>query len=359
MTAIPMDRTPCRPDRSCGCVRSVEGTSILHPLSSILYLLPILFLAATPVQAQKVGTSSMQFLKVTPTARGAALGSAYAALGRGAEAVYWNPAGLTSAYRHDLLVERVDWFMDAAHYAFSYVAGLGTLGHVGVHVYVASMGDVEETRVDHLSFVDRGGRQVYNPGLTGHTFSPQSWVVGLSYARRLTDRFSAGLSVKYAQEDLYLSKAGVPLFDFGMTYDTNFRSLHLGASVVHFGPPVKFERDSYPAPMTFRIGAAADVIGVDGLAPVHSTVNRVTVSYDLIQPNDYDQQYAAGLEYAFVDRFFLRGGYQFNFDAESFSLGAGVRQPIGALHVRIDYAYSDMGGILESVHRLGLRLHLE
>jgi hypothetical protein len=44
--------------------------------------------------AQKVGSTSMQFLKVMPSARATALGEAYSVWATGAEAVFWNPAGL-------------------------------------------------------------------------------------------------------------------------------------------------------------------------------------------------------------------------------------------------------------------------
>ncbi len=306
-------------------------------------------------QAQKVGTSSMQFLSVAPDARAMGVGTAYSALAAGAHALYWNPAGLTRTAGHSLAVDRVDWFLDAAHYGMAYGLYLGRWGHAGVHVYLADMGEFQETRVDHLGFVDQDGTQVYNPGLTGTTFSLQSWVVGLSYARSFTDRFSAGLTAKMAREDLWLASDNALLFDFGMTYETGYRSLRLGASVMNFGAPVSFGEDAYPVPLLFRIGGAMDVIGASGLIPVHEA-NRLTATFDLVQPNDYDQQWAAGLEYAFLGRISLRAGYQHNFDIASFSFGGGVYQPLGRLGVGFDYSYSSMAEAFGAVHRLGLTL---
>ena len=60
------------------------------------YLLPLFLIClfTTSVYSQKVGTTSMQFLKVMPCARGTALGDAYSVLATGAEAgileSFWN-----------------------------------------------------------------------------------------------------------------------------------------------------------------------------------------------------------------------------------------------------------------------------
>lgn len=344
-----------------------------------MYLLPMLALAlifaATPATAQKVGTTSLQFLKVEPTARATSLGASYAALSEGADAIFWNPAGMTGIGSHALVLDRVEWLMDTAHNALAYGGNFGGLGYFGLHVYMTDIGSINETSVDALGFKeDANGNTVYN-GFTGGSFEPRSWVVGLTYARQFTDRFSAGLTAKYAQEDLYRAKAGIPLFDFGIKYYTGFRTLRLGASVMNFGPDVQFEAaggfepessgnvvspsDSYAAPMTFRIGFAADVLGSGALIPLSGNTNRVTLTYDLIQPNDYDQQWSAGVEYMFLERFALRGGYQHNFDIQSFSLGAGVRQPVGSLQIGIDYAYSEISESFQPVHRFSVGIGLE
>lgn len=321
-------------------------------------LLLALLLTAAPSRAQKVGTSSMQFLKVAPNAHAAGLGTAYAALGSGADALYWNPAGLARAGGHTLSFDRVDWFLDASHYAMAYGVSLGRFGHAGFHVHFADMGEFQETRVDRLGFVDRNGTQVYNPGLTGQSFSLKSWTSGLTYARNFTDRFAAGFTAKIAREDLWLASSQVLLFDFGMNYETGFRSLRVGASVINFGSPVSFEEEDSPAPLLFRIGAAMDMVGANGLL-AHSGIGRLTTTFDLIQPNDYDQQWATGLEYVFLRRFMLRGGYQHNFDTASLSFGGGLRQSIGSLGLGLNYSWSDMSDAFGAVHRLGLSFSIE
>ena len=315
----------------------------------------LLLLVPSAAMAQKVGTSSMQFLSVAPDARAVGLGTAYVAMAEGAHALYWNPAGLAAAEGHSLALDRVDWFLDAAHYRVGYGINLGSFGHLGALFYLADMGQFEETRVDHLGFVDQGGTQVYNPGLTGNTFALRSWVFGLTYARNFTDQFSTGLSVKMAREDLWLANDTAILFDFGVAYATGFRTLRLAASVINFGAPVSYGEDSYPVPLLFRLGGAMDLVGTGGLFPLHDS-SRLTATFDLIQPNDYDQQWAAGLEYSLFDRLFIRSGYQNNFDTVSFSYGLGVEQGLGPLLLGLDYSYTDMTEAFGVVHRMGFSM---
>jgi len=65
--------------------------------SRLVLALAGLMLVAWPSWAQKVGTTSMQFLKVMPVARATALGDAFVALAEGVESVFWNPSGLALA----------------------------------------------------------------------------------------------------------------------------------------------------------------------------------------------------------------------------------------------------------------------
>ena len=134
-------------------------------------LLAVLLLAA-PALAQKVGTSSFQFLKVMPVARATALGDAYSTLASGAEAIFWNPAGMALVEGHDLSTTLTLWIFDTKQSALSYAASLGDWGTVGAQVQFVDYGKIEETRVDQLQFVGSGGDRRYNPGLTGSTFSP-------------------------------------------------------------------------------------------------------------------------------------------------------------------------------------------
>ena len=88
---------------------------------------------------------------------------------------------------------------------------------------------------------------------------------------------------------------------------------------------------------------------------LHSENQTLLIAFDIVQPRDYDQQYNVGLEYGFENILFLRGGYKLNYDEESFSIGFGVNYS----NYRVDYAYSDFGEYLDSVHRFSFGISLD
>jgi hypothetical protein len=338
---------------------------------TVIFLNALLLLLPSVLEAQKVATSSFQFLKVMPTARGTAMGDAYVTLASGAEALFWNPSGLALATNHQFSTTATLWLFDTYQGAFAYALPLGEIGTVGLQLQYVHYGEIKETRADQLQFVGPAGNQVYNPGLTGSTFSPYAYVVGLTYARQLTSGFSAGLTAKFVNESLYGASsfsvvnpatgetesyktyANVLLFDFGIRYRTDYRSIEIGASVQNFGSQVKFAKEEYPAPLAFRLGVAADLMGRDALFLSDET-NRFTVAYDLFQPNDYEQQMHVGVEYAFAGIVALRAGYKINYDNDGLTFGAGVNTDLAGFNLGFDYSYGAMGDYLGKVHRISL-----
>jgi long-subunit fatty acid transport protein len=323
-------------------------------------------------QSQKVGTSSLQFLKVMPTARATAMGDAFVSLASGADAVFWNPAGLTKLDNHEISSTLTMWLFDTKQVALAYGLPLGDLGTAGFQFQYIDYGRMDETRADAVDLViPANGQPFFNAGLTGRSFTPYSYVLGVSYAKQFTDKFSAALTAKYAMESLwsdqiitlvnsvtgekttYKTYADVLLFDFGMLYNTGFRSVQLGVSVQNFGGQVKFADVAHPAPLAFRLGVSANLFGKEGLL-FRDNMNRFTLAYDLFQPNDYEQQMHVGAEYSFSEIIALRAGYKVDYDSEGLTFGAGVHTDISGWPMSVDYSYGKMSEYLNTVHRISL-----
>jgi hypothetical protein len=338
--------------------------------TAVIQRIALIFLlslgTAATADAQKVGSTSMQFLKVTPSARGAALGEAFSVMARGAEAIYWNPAGVVHLEGHQFSATYTDWLFDSQQGALSYALSLGRRGAVGLQIQYADFGVFEETTNDRPFISDPD-----NPGLTGRTFRPFSYVVGATYSRFLTDRFSLGVGAKYAHESLFngqsvetMVRAGVGgtvdtwasgfLFDFGVRYYTGFRSVEIGASVQNFGPDVTYAVESFPVPMMFRVGIAAELVGPNALLYPGSPGNTVRAAFDIFHPNDYAQQAHVGLEYEFQNLLMLRGGYKFFYDSDGLTLGGGLKFSGGGVGMSFDYSYGSMGEWLGNVQRVSL-----
>jgi hypothetical protein len=278
----------------------------------------------------------------------------------------------------------VSWIFDAKLYDLAYALPLGNLGNVGFQVQYVDYGSFDETVASGIVFYP--GQSL--PYITGKTFKPYDFVVGLTYARKMTGKFSFGLTAKYAYESLYDqaqiksyeignlgevgniytvdTKRGVYLFDAGFRYNTGFRTVQIAASVQNFGPDVKYKSNSqenaYPAPLSFRLGTAADLIGPNSLLS-NIQNNRLGIMFDLFLANDADQQEHVGIEYEFANMFSIRAGYKFNYETEGFTCGGGVHHVLGNLKISVDYSYGAMGAMISdytgNVHRISLGVGIQ
>jgi hypothetical protein len=298
------------------------------------------------------------------------MGEAYSVLASGAEALFWNPSGLALVENQEFSSTYINWIFDTKQGALSFAGSLGEIGAVGLQIQYVDFGEFEETSVEAPYIKDPN-----QPGMTGRTFHPFSYLVGATYARSLTDRFSMGLSVKYAHESLFGGQtvsaqvssgsyenvktwAGGVLFDFGVRYNTGYRSVQIAAAVQNFGANVRYAKESSPVPLLFRFGIGANVVGTDALL-LQDDDSRLTVAFDLFQPNDYSQQAHAGVEYEFAGALALRAGYKFNYDYEGLTLGGGIRHTLGSVRLSLDYSYGSIGTYLGNVQRISLGAGLQ
>jgi hypothetical protein len=312
--------------------------------SSLIVTIFLLTFSGSLYSFPKVGTTSFQFLEVLTSARGSALGNAFCSMVDNSEAEFYNPAGLTGINNIDLSVGYVNWFLDAAQYSFAAGYYLDGYGVLGFQAMFTDVGVIEETRVDALGFQADGS---YN-GLTGRTFRPNSIVFGVSFARDLTDRLSLGVTAKFVHENLVYKSASVLAFDGGLLFKTGFRNIVIDATIRHFGQQVKYIDEAFPLPQTFTIGVSSFLLSDKDPLIAQSDQHSVRLAYEMVQPRDYDQQHSIGMEYSFENMFFLRGGYQFNTDEQSWSVGMGLQYD----GLRVDYSYNDFGQYLDAVHRI-------
>ncbi|MCP4686205.1 MAG: PorV/PorQ family protein [bacterium] len=293
--------------------------------------------APSDVAAQaKVGTTGAQFLELGVSARSMGMGGAFTAVADDISAVYYNPAGLTSLLGREVMFTYIDMPADV-QFGF---AGLGVPlesigGVLGIGVYALTSGEMIERTFSH----GQG---------TGRTFAWNDLAFSVGYGRYLTDRFSIGFTVRYIGEFVHDYSASSWSADVGVNYATGYRGFKLAMAISNFGPDLKMIDDDYPLPINFRFGGTINV--VDGLDHV------VTLAAEGSHPADNLEKYNTGLEYTFKEKFILRAGSRFNYDADGITAGGGLRLPFGDEgEMRVDYAYQDFG-ILTEVHRFTLAL---
>jgi type IX secretion system protein PorV len=308
---------------------------------SALALLVLLLLPLSAEGAQifeKVGTLGGQSLKIGVGARAAAMGDAYVALSDDATAVYWNPAGIARLSGQSISLNHTAYpaniLFDQAAYVFNikWIPGM-----IGVNVRALTMSrDIVRT--------------TYLPDGTGDTFDAGEWAYGLSYARALTDKFSAGLSVNYIQTGLDDVKGSSTTFDFGTLYDVGVMGAKIGMSIQNLGSDMTFIDEKVKMPVFFRVGGSLDVM--------QQGDNRLIASAEFTHPPDNSEKLNLGAEYGFHDFFFLRGGYKLNYDTQGLTAGFGVKFPLTIVKssvARLDYAYQDMD-FLGATHRVSVNV---
>jgi hypothetical protein len=316
----------------------------------VLILLFTLAFAETASGFNKVGRTTLQFLKIGIGARQVGLGEASLAVVRDVNAIYWNPANTTGINSAEASFSYASWFADlnyitgAVGYRWQKI-GVFTLGYASL-----DYGDIPEALVS----VPSGSSDTR----TGNTFTGGDLMLGFSFAREFTDNLSIGVGLKYIYEKLFDYSVDQFAFDIGTYYDTGFNGLKIAMTVQNFGSSVRFLENSdrevgYDIPFIFRIGLSANLVGyTDGFFAM-GDAHKLQLSLDALHSNDYAERMHIGAEYWYNDMLALRSGYKFNYEEGNWSVGIGLKQRIGSVGVRMDYAYTHFE-FLESPHRFSL-----
>ncbi|PID59342.1 MAG: hypothetical protein CR986_06245 [Ignavibacteriae bacterium] len=312
----------------------------------------ILF-AQTDADISRVGTTAAQVLKISPGARALGMGNAYVAVSNDIYSAYFNPAGITKSKGiSQVAFNHSNWLADV-----NYDFAAGSINILGFGTFFATFSSlrVPEDNVTSFEYPEGDGR----------TWDANSLVIGVGYARSLTDRFSIGFHFKYVQESIWNTSASGIALDVGTYYVTPFNDLVIGASISNFGTKMQLDgrdlrlnddpnnsRESGPnnipaqytterndLPLHFKVGLSMDV--------VETRYFKVTAAVDAIHPNDNKEYINSGLEFSYNNMVFLRAGYKSLFmpnTIQGLTLGCGINYELTPeLNFTFNYAYADYG----------------
>jgi hypothetical protein len=326
----------------------------------LLALLLAASLAGQAAQAQsKVGTTAAQFLGISVGAKAIAMGSAFVASNADASALYWNPGAIAQTEKSEFVFANTDWLVGTKFRWAGLMLNLDGQNTFGLSFTQLDYGEEDVTTVA-------------SPEGTGEKWSAKDMAIGVSYARRLTDRFSIGGTAKFVNESIYNETANTFTFDLGLLFVTDFNNMRIGMSMSNFGGDLKLDgrdlltrvdtdpnnagsnktlvaslkTDSWPTPLLFRVGVAMDVVNNDKMS--------ATVAIDALRPNDNTESVNVGAEVGFMKMVYVRGGYKGllsresalkkDIEQEGLTLGAGVRYSVeGVASIEMNYAYAKFG----------------
>ncbi len=335
-----------------------------------LFLLFLILLFPGLVSAQilprlgeaRSGTYGFQYLKIGPDARSASMGSSSVADAADASSLYWNPAMAAQLGNSQALFGHTQYFADISMNYASYVHRYRDFAF-GVSFQMLDSGEMDETTE-------------LQPVGTGRTFRTTHFAIGLSFAQELTSLFSYGLTLKYLDESIEEVTSRTAVIDAGFFYRVGDTGLRFAVGLNNFGfdadptgetrrRPGPNERNAITdedgfilydefadvsPPTTFILGSAFDLIERHDF--------KVTITGQLTNPADTQERFSLGAEMDYLNRFFVRTGYQFGVDEYYLpSFGAGFNFPLYNYGIRADYGFSTRE-YLGSMHRISLRFDL-
>jgi len=314
-----------------------------------LILIPLM-LACLTLYGQEVGkgTSMINFLKIGVGSRATAMGDAFVGIANDASALYWNPGGVGFMKKKELFAQTNKWIVDSYLNFAGLVIPIKGVGSFGASIYSFSSGEMEETTLD-------------SPEGTGRAFSANDLALGVSYARQLSDRFSAGIAFKVITESLMRESASSFAVDVGSIFITNFlNNMRIGFSFSNFGANTLFSgadmivyhdvapdlptnqpveaslvSRNWELPLTFRVGIATNLIETDDI--------KITQAIAANDSRDYTPRYNFGTEFSLKDRIFIRGGYKADYSEGGLTFGVGLNLEMAGYSFIFDYSSIDQG----------------
>ncbi len=295
------------------------------------------------------GTNGAEQLLIPVGAKSIATGGAFVSDVKGVEAIYYNPAGLDLIGRSEAMFSYMDYLADIKISYFAISANLAEYGTFGLHFKTFNFGDIPITTFEQ-------------PDGTGATYSPSFMSGGLTYSKQITDRVSAGATLKVIYESITDVSATGAAIDFGVQYQFP-NNMRLGVAVTNIGTnmsykgsglQIKNDIPNNPPGMGFGVyEPATEEFQIPSYFELSTSYkydinpqNYLTMAGKFTNNNFFEDVVSVGLEYGFLNTFFLRGGYNYLLNSKlednlyGLTLGAGISYNFqNAVQFDFDYAY--------------------
>ncbi|HSP88396.1 MAG TPA: PorV/PorQ family protein [Ignavibacteriaceae bacterium] len=317
----------------------------------LLFIISLITSSVFAGDVSRKGTTGAEQLLIPVGARGIATSGAFIATFSGLEAIYYNPAGLDFSQRTEAMFSYMSYIADINISYFAAGTSLGDFGSMALSFKTLDIGDIPITTSDF-------------PDGTGSTYSPSFMTIGLTYSKVLTDRISIGTNLKLISETIENTSATGFAIDAGVQYrfspqvSLGAAIKNIGANMVYTGQGLR-QRTGVPNSQPGSPDATWEVVAEPFQIPSYFELsaayaynfneqNNLMLASTFTANNSLEDRMHFGLEYGFMNSFFLRGGYNFlmeNNDESTFGLtfGAGVNYDVASeMGLSFDYAFRDV-----------------
>jgi hypothetical protein len=330
------------------------------PLTAIALLL----IVSIPqgVLASGTGTHLASFLEVDAGARQIAMGGAFTGLADDAMCVFYNPAGLKFVRGSEIHMNTSSWPGGLTHQHLAY--GFRHSYLPGIFAFSWSVMQMSPY-LEKTEYFDP--ESDFGIGI-GDDVDAGDMAFGGSYCWDFGDGLSVAATLRWYHLGMAEAFCEGICGDLGVLWDTRFRNLRLGASVVNLGPSNRWAGtgsetgfgETYSMPTAYRAGASMRIFDVVRHRIVVTGEYKYTSDADPLVswlPDAVKGKLHAGTEYTFnKGKVFVYGrvGYRYNYDEEGITFGTGVRFPSSSeTEARLDYSYIQMDN-LDDTQRLAL-----
>lgn len=330
-------------------------------------LLLILSISVFAGDVSRKGTTGADELLIPVGARGIATGGSMLASLTGLESIYYNPAGLDMSQGAEAMFSYMNYLADINVSYFAASTSLEGLGSIALSYKSIDFGKIPITTVDF-------------PDGTGSTYSPNFITLGLTYSKIITDRISVGTNLKLINETIINTSATGFAADVGIQYRFN-NQLAIGASLKNIGTNMTFSGSDLiqhttlngtdPGSPTGTVSVVAEEFQIPSYFELSAAYkmqfneqNNLLLGSAFTANNALEDKINFGLEYSFMNTFFLRGGYNHLIENNSnsifgFTAGAGVNYVISDIGVTFDYAFRSVKDFPTANHIFTLKLALQ
>ncbi len=273
------------------------------------------------------------FLSLGVGARYLALGGAGAALADGADALYWNPAGLAALDKHEVTASHAELSQTVRHDFAAYAQPTSAGTFAG--------------GVTYLSQSALEGRDAL--GHPTGSFQASDAALSLGFGRK-TGAGSVGATVKAVQSHIGSAQADTVALDLGARREIPGAGpgrLVLAAALRDLGPGLKYDAERDDLPLRLAVGAAYELPGGHALAAEWTNSPR-GAGNDFGFGGEYRAPAGVALRAGWSTSTSIGGGSGFD-AARGLTLGVGL----GRGTWRLDYAAVPMGE-LGATHRFTL-----
>lgn len=298
---------------------------------------------------QRAGLSALSFLKNDMSPRALAMGGAATALPGDAFSARNNPAGLAALEKYQLALSNLS---PGSGFQQSYISSIHKLKN-------------EASLAFSLNSMYTGSMKVrteFQPDGTGEFFALNNTAVGVSYATRLSDMFSLGITMNYLYEAMASYRNHTVAADIGFLYKTDFKDLRFAVLVQNFGGNsalsgsglkstfnrTQVDLSEYTVPTVFKMGFS--------MVPLKDENRELTVSAELNHPNDNAEHLRFGLCYAHKKMLEVMAGYKLGVQGQSWPTGGIAFKSRAGVHpLKFYYAVNPTNN-LGTWHMFGISM---